>query len=179
MWLEEILGLFSMTLEVMLGVAALRFFLAVPLFLVVMALLACLGFSTVLTNVVITEFTVYCCMLSFKNMTTISSRARTWTNVFIKNIAINPIFERLQGTDNPITERRCDSCTLDFAVCEHSTKEINDNRCNSKIDCSNNSIVLSLKSGTSGFNFSGFYFNFSFETRLSLISFVECSQTAK
>ena len=51
-----------------------------------------------------------------------------------------------------------------FAVCEHSTKEINDNRCNSKIDCSNNSIVLSLKSGTSGFNFSGFYFNFSFET---------------
>lgn len=42
MWLEEILGLFSMTLEVMLGVAALRFFLAVPLFLVVMALLACL-----------------------------------------------------------------------------------------------------------------------------------------
>lgn len=42
MWLEEILGLFSMTLEVMLKVAALRFFLAVPLFLVVMALLACL-----------------------------------------------------------------------------------------------------------------------------------------
>jgi len=51
-----------------------------------------------------------------------------------------------------------------FAACEHSTKEINDNRCNSKIDCSNNSIVLSLKSGTSGFNFSGFYFNFSFAT---------------
>ena len=40
MWLEEILELFGETLEVMLEVPELRFFLTVPLFLVVFALLA-------------------------------------------------------------------------------------------------------------------------------------------
>ena len=40
MWLEEVLELFGETLEVMMEVSALRFFLTAPLFLVVFALLA-------------------------------------------------------------------------------------------------------------------------------------------
>ena len=42
MWLEEVLELFGETLEVMLEVPELRFFLTAPLFLVVFALLAAL-----------------------------------------------------------------------------------------------------------------------------------------
>ena len=42
MWLEEILELFGETLEVMMEVSELRFFLTAPLFLVVFALLAAL-----------------------------------------------------------------------------------------------------------------------------------------
>ena len=40
MWLEDILELFGGTLEVMMEVSELRFFLTAPLFLVVFALLA-------------------------------------------------------------------------------------------------------------------------------------------
>lgn len=40
MWLEEVLELFKETLEVMLEVPELRFFLTAPLFLVLFALLA-------------------------------------------------------------------------------------------------------------------------------------------
>lgn len=40
MWLDEILGLFALTLEALLEVPALRFFLVFPLFLVLFALAA-------------------------------------------------------------------------------------------------------------------------------------------